>query len=80
MVLHGPGAGSQRAFSLGLGVLLLVVGAAVALISARQYRQVLKNLAPAVVPPGYWTQAGVVLNGLIAFIAIVLALHFLWSA
>jgi putative membrane protein len=80
MVLHDPGAGSQRAFSLGLGVLLLFVGAAVALISARQFRQVLKNLAPAVVPPGYWTQAGVVLNGLIAFIAIVLALHFLWSA
>jgi putative membrane protein len=80
MVLHEPGTGSQRAFSLGLGVLLLVTGAAVALISARQFRQVLKNLAPAVIPPGYWTQAGVVLNGLIACIAIVLALHFLWSA
>jgi putative membrane protein len=80
MVMHEPSSGSQRAFSLGLGVLLLAVGAAVALISARQYRQVLKNLAPAVVPPGYWTQAGVVLNGLIALIAIVLALHFLWSA
>src|SRR6266481_3320688 len=56
MVMHQPLSGSQRSFSLGLGVLLLVLGAIVALISARQFRQVVKNLAPEVVPPGYWTQ------------------------
>ena len=80
MVMHGPSSGSQRTFSLSLGVLLLMLGASVALISARQYRQLLKNLAPDVVPPGYWTHVGVVLNGIIALIAVVLAAHFLWSA
>ena len=78
MIAHQPLSGSQRSFSLGLGVGLLLLGAVVALISARQFRQVVKNLDPVVVPPGYWTQVGVVLNGAIAVIAVAFALHFLW--
>lgn len=78
MVAHQPSSGSQRSFSLGLGVALLVLGAAVALISARQFRQVAKSLDPAVVPPGYWTHVGVGLNIVIAGVALILALRFLW--
>src|SRR5277367_5445693 len=80
MVAHQPPSGSQRSFSLGLGVALLLLGAAVALISARQFRQVAKSLDPAVVPPGYWTHVGVVLNVILAVIASMLALHFLVAA
>src|SRR6202050_2764550 len=65
MIAHQPLSGSQRSFSLGLGVLLLLLGAAVALLSARQFRQILKDLDPSVVPPGYWTQIGVALNVII---------------
>jgi putative membrane protein len=78
MVLHQPLSGSQRSFSLALGVLLLILGAVVALVSARQFRQVTKALGPDVVPPGYWTNVGVFLNIIIALIAASLALHFLW--
>ena len=78
MVSHQPLSGSQRGFSLGLGVVLLLLGAGVALVSARQFRQVAKDLDPAVNPPGYWTHAGVVLNVIIAVIAVALAGHFLW--
>jgi putative membrane protein len=80
LVAHQPESGAQRSFSLGTGVLLLILGAAVALISARQFRQVARNLDPAVVPPGYWTQIGVVLNVIIALIALIFALHFLMAA
>jgi putative membrane protein len=80
MVAHQPESGAQRSFSLGTGVLLLILGAAVALISARQFRQVARSLEPAVVPPGYWTQIGVVLNVIIALIALIFALHFLMAA
>jgi putative membrane protein len=80
MVAHQPLSGSQRGFSLGLGVMLLLLGAAVALISARQFRQVAKSLDPAVVPPGYWTQVGVALNVIIALIALAFAAHFLWPS
>jgi len=77
-VAHLPESESQRGLSLKLGILLLLLGAAVALISARQFRQVVKNLDPAVVPPGYWTQVGVALNVALACIAMVFALRFLW--
>jgi putative membrane protein len=80
LVAHQPESGAQRSFSLGTGVLLLLLGAAVALISARQFRQVARNLDPVVVPPRYWTQIGVVLNVIIAAIALIFALHFLMSA
>ena len=78
MVSHQASSESQRGFSLGLGVLLLLLGAAVALISARQFRQVAKSLDPAVVPPGYWTHVGVGLNVILAVIALAFALRFLW--
>jgi inner membrane protein YidH len=77
---HQPASGASRGFSLAAGVLLLLLGAAVALISARQFRQIAKNLDPAVIPPGYWTHIGVVLNVVMALIAVVLALHFLFAA
>ena len=79
IVAHQPEPASQRGFSLGLGVLLLMLGAAVALVSARQFRQIAKNLDPGVVPPGYWTHVGVGLNVIIAAIALAFALRFLWS-
>lgn len=77
MVAHQSLSGSQRSFSLSVGVLLLLLGAAVALISARQFRQVVRNLDPEVVPPGYWTRVGVALNVIIATIAVAFALRFL---
>jgi putative membrane protein len=80
MVAHQSESGAQRMFSLSAGVLLLVLGAIVALISARQFRQVAKNLDPTVVPPGYWTYTGVFLNVLLAIIALVFAGHFVFAA
>jgi putative membrane protein len=80
LIAHQSESDAQRGFSLAAGVLLLLLGAAVALISARQFRQVVKNLDPAVIPPGYWTQVGVVLNIMIALVATSLALRFLFAA
>jgi putative membrane protein len=80
LVAHQSESSAQRGFSLAAGVLLLLLGAAVALISARQFRQVVKSLDPVVVPPGYWTQVGVVLNVMIALVAVSLALRFLFAA
>ena len=78
MMTHEALDAPQRRFSMSLGILLMAVAALVALVSARQFRQLMKSLAPEVVPPGYWTNVGVVLNVLLALIAAALALHFLW--
>jgi inner membrane protein YidH len=79
MVAHQPAPSAQRSFSLVIGVVLLVLGAVVALISARQFHRVAKDLDPAVVPPGYWTQVGVALNVIIALIALAFAARFIWD-
>ena len=80
MATHQPTSGAQRSFSLGIGVMMLTLGAAVALVSAWQFRQVAKNLDPSVVPPGYWTGAGVFLNVAIAIIGLVFAVHFVFQS
>src|SRR5258708_25324192 len=55
MVAHLPESGSQRGVSLALGVLLLLLGAAVALVSARQFPHVVKDLDSVGVAPGSCT-------------------------
>ena len=80
METHHPDLGVQHNFSLILGVAMMVLGAAVALVSARQFRQVVKNLDPAVVPPGYWTYAGVMLNWVVAAVALALVVHITWPS
>jgi putative membrane protein len=78
MMTHQGLTVSQRSFSLGLGVVLLLLGAVAAVISARQFRRIVGNLDPRVIPPGYWVNAGVALNLVLALIALVLAARFLW--
>src|SRR5512139_2741501 len=56
MVSGQPLTASQRGFSLWLGVLLLLMGAAVAVLSALQFRSVVRGLGEKEIPRGYWTQ------------------------
>lgn len=75
-----PLSSSQRAFSLWVGVILLLIGAAAAVFSALQFRTVVRGLGEKEIPRGYWTHLGVWLNYLIAAVALALALHFVWAA
>jgi len=69
----------QRVYSLWLGVTLLVLGAAVAITSALQFRRVVRGLGEKEIPRGHWTEMGVIVNGLLALIALALAIHFVVS-
>jgi putative membrane protein len=79
MVGNQPLSVSQRGISLWLGVGLLLIGAGVAVISALQFRAVLRGLGEREIPRGYWTSLGVWLNFVLALVALVLAVHFIWS-
>jgi putative membrane protein len=79
LVLHEDKNKPVHSFSLGLGIVLLLLAATVALISARQFRVVIKDLTADAVPDAYWTNVGVVMNILIAVIAALLVVHLLWS-
>ena len=80
LVGNQPLTASQRGLSLSLGVGLLLIGAAVAVISALQFRTVVRGMGEKEIPRGYWTSLGVWLNFLLALVALVLAVHFVWSA
>jgi putative membrane protein len=67
---------SQRTFSLWLGVALLLIGAVMAVVSALQFRSVVRHLGEKEIPRGYWTQMGVWLNYILAAVALALAVHF----
>jgi putative membrane protein len=80
MVSNQPLSASQRGFSLWLGVGLLLIGALAAVVSALQFRSVVRSLGEQEIPPGYWSHAGVWLNFLLALVALALVVYFLASA
>ncbi len=80
MVGNQPLSLSQRRFSLWLGVSLLLIGAGVAVISALQFRTVVRGLGEKEIPRGYWTNLGVWLNFVLAIMALALAVHFVLSS
>ena len=80
MVGGQPLSGMQRVFSLWMGVGLLMLGASVAVISALQFRAVVRGLGENEIPRGYWTNMGVWLNFVLAFAALALAVHFVVSS
>lgn len=80
MVSNQPLSPSQRGFSLWLGVALLLIGACVSVVSALQFRIVLRGLGEKEIPRGYWTNLGVWLNFILALVALALAIHFVTSA
>jgi inner membrane protein YidH len=66
--------------SLALALLFLIAGAAIALVSAWQYRRFLRGLGAAEVPPGHLTWPGPAMNGFLAFAAGCMAIWFVTSA
>jgi putative membrane protein len=58
---------------------LLTLGAGVSVISALQFRTVIRGLSKKEIPRGYWTSLGVWLNFVLAFVALALAVHFVTS-
>lgn len=60
------------------GVTLLALGAAVAALSALQFRRFVRSLSETELPRGYMLWLGPVVNGILAIIASALAVWFMW--
>lgn len=80
IVTNQPLSIAQRGASLWLGVVLLLLGALMGVASAIQFRQVVRGLGEKEIPRVYWVNMGVVLNFILAGIALVLALYFVASS
>jgi putative membrane protein len=79
LVDRAPLSPMQRGLSLWLGLALLLMGATVAVVSALQFRRVVRGLGAQEIPRGYWTQPGVWVNYLLAAISLLLAVHMVAS-
>lgn len=56
-----------------VGLLFIVLGAAVAVYSSRQYSRIIKTLNPLEFPPGYQAKWGIAVNITLAILGIILA-------
>ena len=72
LVLHSAPAALERGASFWVGQGFLLLGAAVALSSARQYRTVLRSLRPVEIPAGYSVAAGPAVNLIVAALGLLL--------
>jgi putative membrane protein len=66
----------QRDASLWVGVAFIMLGAVVAVLSAIQYRRVLKTLKPVEIPEGYWVNLGIVTNLILAGFGVAISIYF----
>jgi putative membrane protein len=68
-----PESSTHHLFSLIIGIVLILVGAAVALASSMAFRRFVRTLPPEDVPPGSWCPLGSTVNVIVAAIGILLA-------
>jgi putative membrane protein len=66
----------QRDASLWVGVAFILLGAVTSLMSAIQYRHVLKTLKPVEIPEGYWVNLGTYSNLILAGFGVLISLYF----
>jgi len=77
VVANQPLSMAQRGFSLWLGVFLLAIGAAVSVVSALQFRSIVRGVGDRVALKGrYWPAMGFWVNLVLAAVALALAVHF----
>jgi len=66
----------QRTASFWVGIAFIFLGAAAALFSAIQFRQVLKTLKPVEIPEGYWVNLGMYSNLILAGFGAAISIYF----
>ena len=67
----------QRHFSFSVGVTFVLLASLLAIYSVFQHKKVLKTLTPAEIPAGYNLHVGMLTNGIIGFLGLLLTVHLL---
>lgn len=73
------GSYTRRNGSFWIGVVFILLGAIVALLSVVQYRNVIKTLKPVEIPEGYWVNVAVYTNVLLAVFGSAIIAYFFLS-
>jgi putative membrane protein len=75
-----PQHAKHHLFSLFVGVILIVLGAAVAFASSLAFRRFVRGLHPRDVPAGAWTGLGAAVNVFVGVVGVLLAGYLLLTA
>jgi putative membrane protein len=72
-----PGGGPipETGMSYWIGLTFILLGAALSVLAALQFRAVLKTLKPVEIPPGYWVNMSVIMNIAVAGFGVVLIFY-----
>ena len=65
----------QRHISFIVGIAFILLASYIALASIQQHRRVLRTLRPIEIPTGYNTRLGMVTNGIVAALGILLSIY-----
>ena len=65
----------QRHLSFIVGICFILLASFLAIYSVRQYRRVINTLKPVEIPTGYNPALGMVTNGIIGFLGLVLSVY-----
>jgi len=66
----------QRGLSFWVGIVFVLLGAAVAVYSTLQFRRVLTDLKPIEIPAGYRTRPAILTNLLVALLGVLITVYF----
>lgn len=70
----------QHGVSVGIGLIFILFGGVLCLLSTIQHRRVLRSLRPVEIPQGYWVNLPVAMNAALMLLSLVLSGYLLYSA
>ena len=79
MLMPKEGEVLQRDGTFWAGIVLILLGAIVAVLSVVQFRGVLRTLRPVEIPEGYWVNIGAFTNLTLAVLGAVITIYFFYG-
>lgn len=65
----------QRHFSFFVGLSFILLAAFAAIYSGWQHKRILRTIGPTEIPAGYNVRTGMIINGLVGILGIILSLY-----
>lgn len=65
----------ERSISFWVGLIFILFGVSLSVLSTVQYFRVLKTLKKKEIPEGYWLHLGVITNGVLAVLGLLVAFY-----
>jgi putative membrane protein len=80
VLVQGGGDVLGRGLSFWIGLLFILMGIIVSLVSTVQFKRVVKTLRPVEIPEGYWVNTGAFTNTAVSVLGAALIIYFLFEA